>query len=139
MQKVIMPVTDKTPEVSFDEESRIFQLKGRCLPENIMTFRESVMALLDGFITRCHDDRNKAPAGSLHKVIFRLGYFNSAAAKLLADMLSSLGKAREQGCLIKIYWYFDEEDHDMLEAGEDISKMVGVPMEFVAVVFKDRE
>jgi hypothetical protein len=138
MQKVIIPATDRTPEISLDKESRIFQFKGRCLPENIRTFGENVMASLDGFLARCLDDRRNASAGSLHKVIFRFGYFNSAAARLLADILSSLGKAREKGCLIKIYWYFEEEDHDMLEAGEDISEMVGVPMEFVAVV-KDEE
>jgi hypothetical protein len=35
---------------------------------------------------------------------------------------------------IKVFWYFEEDDNDMLEAGQDISKMVNVPMEYISVV-----
>jgi len=43
---------------------------------------------------------------------------------------------KQKGIDIKVYWYFDEDDNDMLEAGQDISKMVNVPMEFVSVTSK---
>lgn len=139
MQHVIIPATDRTPEVSLDKESRIFQLKGRCLPENIRKFGDTVIEALEGFLSPCLADKDNATGKALHRVIFHLGYFNSAAARLIADILSAVGKAREQGCPAKVYWYYEEEDYDMLEAGEDISEMVGVPMEFVVVVVKDRE
>lgn len=124
--------TDKTPEISLDTEKQVFQMRGRCLPENIRDFSRQVLGALEQYLVTLPqgaDDKHGA-----FRVHFRLGYFNSAAAKFIADVLALSGQYIQKGCNIKNYWYFDEDDHDMLEAGEEISQMVSVPMEFIAVV-----
>ena len=34
---------------------------------------------------------------------------------------------------LEVLWYFDADDEDMLEAGEDYDHIVGVPFKFVEV------
>jgi hypothetical protein len=123
--------TDKTPEVTLDSENQVFQMKGNCLPENIREFSLLVLGSLEKYLNgMVISDNNTSGAFRLH---FRLAYFNSAAAKLISDVLTLSETFVKKGINIKNYWYFDEDDHDMLEAGEEIAQMVNVPMEFIAV------
>jgi hypothetical protein len=39
----------------------------------------------------------------------------------------------DKGLEAKIYWYFQENDDDMLEAGEDLSEMVDLCFQYVMV------
>ena len=73
------------------------------------------------------------------KINFKLGYFNTAAAKFIADVLMILKPHIKKDSQLKIYWHYHEEDYDMLEAGEDIAEMVEVPMTFVMVVKNNEE
>jgi len=34
---------------------------------------------------------------------------------------------------LKIYWYFDEDDDELREAGEELSEMSSVPFHYVEV------
>jgi hypothetical protein len=67
------------------------------------------------------------------KAHFKLAYFNSAAAKFIADILMLLNQYARKGCDIKLYWYFQEDDEDMLEAGEDFAEMIETPIQYVMV------
>jgi hypothetical protein len=134
MKIIDIAKTDKVPAVTLDVNTKVFQIKGNCLPENIRSFSKQVIEKLEEHYTQLLADIEKTDDKDVFRVLFRLGYFNSAAAKFIADVMMLSKNYAEKGCNIKIYWYFDEDDHDMLEAGEDISKMVDVPMEFVAVV-----
>lgn len=127
-----LPPTDKTPEIILDTDKSLFQIKGNCLPENIREFSQDVTEKLDAYLVELKPELQEHP----FRLVFRLGYFNSAAAKFIADVLIMADTYNRQGISTRIYWYFDEDDLDMLEAGEEIAKMVGVEMEFVAVTRK---
>jgi hypothetical protein len=131
MKIIDISKTDKTPEITLDSDKQVFQIKGRCLPENIREFSQKVLKSFEDYLVTLPTGSSDKGAFRIH---FRLGYFNSAAAKFIADVLALSGQYTQKGCNIKNYWYFDEDDHDMLEAGEEISQMVAVPMEFIAVV-----
>ena len=133
MKVVEIQRTDKTPEVTLDTDKQLFQIKGNCLPENIRDFGNMVIEKLETYLKELPSDQAEKAETGAFRMHFRLGYFNSAAAKFLADLLITADHFIQQGCYIKIYWYFDEDDHDMLEAGEEISHMVNVPMEYIAV------
>jgi hypothetical protein len=137
MKIIDLQKTDKTPEIILDDEKKFFQIKGNCLPENIRDFSALVTEKFDEYLKQWSSGTTISDKPDVFRVIFRLGYFNSAAAKFLADVLIMTNNYIQQGYTIKIYWYFDVEDHDMLEAGEEISQMVSVPMEFVAMVKGD--
>ena len=134
MKVINIKQTDKTPEIILDTDKQVFQIKGNCLPENIREFSRQVLVSYEDYLKTLHcitDNKSSAGAFRIH---FRLGYFNSAAAKFISDILTLSHGYAQKGCNIKIYWYFDDDDHDMLEAGEEISQMVNVPMEYIAVV-----
>jgi hypothetical protein len=125
--------TEKTPEITLDDSHQLFQVKGNCLPENIRDFSQIVTEKLDVYL---HDLGRKNENDSKSKpfrVNFKLGYFNTAAAKFIADVLMLVKSHIQKGSNIKIYWHYNEDDYDMLEAGEDIAKMVEVPMTFVMI------
>jgi hypothetical protein len=128
-----LSATEKTPEVILDDERNLLEVKGNCLPENVRDFSQSVMEKLEYYLQvldKIQDKKNGKP----FRVNFKLGYFNTAAAKFIADVLLAVKNYTNKGCLIKIFWHYNEDDYDMLEAGEDISGMVEVPMNYVMVV-----
>lgn len=129
-----IPKTEKTPEVTLDEIHEVFQVKGDCLPENISNFSLAVIEKLESYLNDFSLKSENISEKKLFKVNFKLGYFNTAAAKFIADVLSLVKTFVQKGSHIKIYWYYSEDDHDMLEAGEDMAKMMDVPVTFVMAV-----
>ena len=125
--------TEKTPEVTLDDTRSLFQIKGNCLPENIRDFSQMVTEKLEGYLQELDRDKTNKSKNMPFRVNFKLGYFNTAAAKFIADVLMIIKPHLEKNSFIKIYWHYHEEDYDMLEAGEDIATMVEVPMNYVMV------
>lgn len=134
MRIIDLEKTEKTPEIILDSSKRVFRISGNCLPENIRNLSRDVLDKLDGFYREQPIASDSEKATGVFRVIFRLGYFNSASAKFIADLIILSADYAKKGHNLKIYWYYDEDDHDMLEAGEEMSQLVSVPMEFVAVV-----
>jgi hypothetical protein len=62
---------------------------------------------------------------------FKMNYFNSSSAKFLYDVMSELVRFHEKGHIIRILWYFDEDDEDMKYAGEEMSELLEVPFQFI--------
>lgn len=55
-------------------------------------------------------------------LIFKLYYFNTAASKVIAELLHFAKRRLDD--LLQIIWYHHEEDEDMEEAGEEFQKLV---------------
>ncbi|MBN1144822.1 MAG: DUF1987 domain-containing protein [Bacteroidales bacterium] len=134
MKIIDLEKTEKTPEILLDSGKRVFRISGNCLPENIRNLSREVLEKLDAFYREQTAPSESEKDKGVFRVIFRLGYFNSASAKFIADVLILSADYAKKGCNLKIYWYYDVDDLDMLEAGEEMSQLVSVPMEFVAVV-----
>jgi hypothetical protein len=134
MKIIEISKTEKTPEVILDDEKKLLQITGKCLPENIRDFSQLVIEKLDNYLSQLSPDPEKDHRSGAFKVNFKLGYFNTAAAKFIADLLMMIDEHIQKEVNIKVFWYFEEDDHDMLEAGQDISKMVNVPMEYISIV-----
>ena len=60
-----------------------------------------------------------------------MNYFNSSSAKFLLDVIVEVHKYHLEGFNVKINWYYDEGDDDMLETGEDLSDMIDFPFSFI--------
>ncbi|MBN2275328.1 MAG: DUF1987 domain-containing protein [Bacteroidales bacterium] len=128
-----IPQTEKTPEVILDETQNLFQVKGNCLPENIRDFNQMVTEKLESYLRELEKASQEELKNKPFRVNFRLGYFNTAAAKFIADVLILVKSHIQKNSNIKIYWHYHEDDYDMLEAGEDMAGMVEVPMIFVMI------
>lgn len=133
MKVIEIKKTEKLPEIILDDKKMIFEINGKCLPENIRNLDEEVTQKLKLYLMDCMKIKNDGPKKNSFKVNFKLEYFNSAAAKFIADILMLMNDYVEKGCDIKLYWFYHEEDEDMLEAGEDFAEMLSVPMQFIMV------
>ncbi len=103
MKVIEIKKTDKIPEIILDDKKRVFEISGKCLPENIRNLDELVIKKLDNYLNECMNIKETFPEKNLLKVHFKLDYFNSAAAKFIADILMLIGGYIKKGCDIKLY------------------------------------
>ena len=118
MRSLLIASTAKTPQIEFDAEQNQLTLTGRSIPENAVDFYRPVLDW-----THCLE------ADTPLKVMVQLEYFNTSSSKCLLDLFKRL----ETSDAVEVMWYFDSDDEDMLEAGEDYDHIVKLPFKFVEV------
>ena len=118
MNPIIISPTEDTPGIKLDAASEIFEISGRSLPEDVVKFYKPILDWLD--------DYSKSPNSSTI-FDFKLSYFNTASSKIILDIFMKLEKISN----ITIKWHYPSDDEDMMEAGEEYSDIVDVPIEMV--------
>jgi len=122
MNPIIISATEDTPGVRLDAANDIFELSGRSLPEDVVKFYKPILDWLDEY----------AQTPNEHTVFdFKLSYFNTASSKIILDILMKLEGMHDDGKKISIKWHYPSDDEDMMEAGEEYSDIVSVPIELV--------
>jgi hypothetical protein len=122
MNPIIISATDDTPGIRLDAASEIFEITGRSLPEDVTKFYKPILDWIDEY----------AQTPNAKTVFdFKLSYFNTASSKIILDILMKLEGMHEAGTNIAIKWHYPSDDEDMMEAGEEYSDIVGVPIEMV--------
>ena len=124
MEKFNIEGTPKTPAVHFDLAAGVLEIKGRSIPENSIEFYKPVTDLLDKY---------GASPKSNTTVNVQLEYFNTSSSKCILDIFKKLESIHKGGSSITINWYYEEDDEDMLEAGEDYQAIISVPFKMVQV------
>lgn len=123
MEKLVLEGSAKTPSINFDSETGVLLLKGRSIPENSIEFYEPLNDWLEGYAT--------APKETTVDV--KLEYFNTSSSKCILDFFKRLETMGEKGTSISVNWYFETDDEDMQEAGEDYDAIVGLPFRIIEV------
>lgn len=111
--------TQETPAITLDKKKGLFEISGRSIPEDAALFYEPVIK----WIQRYAKEPNRQT-----RFVFRLEYFNTSSAKQILDVLYALEGI--EGMTIE--WYFDEDDEDMEEAGQEFAELVKIPFLFKA-------
>lgn len=109
--------TDDTPAVILSKEKAIFQISGRSLPEDTVTFFEPVFTWLEAYAVR---------PNATTDFVFKLDYFNTASSKLILDLLNVLKNIKG----ISVIWYAFEDDEEVMEYGKEFSEQVDIPFVF---------
>jgi hypothetical protein len=115
--------TEDSPRIILDRESNILEISGRSLPEDVNTFYEPMMSWMEEYA--------KDPL-DVTVFNFKLTYFNTASSKIILDILTRFEEMIEKGYKVMVRWHYQEEDEDMMDAGEEYSEMVDVPFEMVS-------
>ena len=76
----------------------------------------------------------KENAQPMTKVIIQLEYFNTSSSKCILDVFKKLEAVHKAKNPVEIHWYYEEDDEDMLEAGEDYESIIRVPFKMVEIV-----
>ena len=105
-----------TPNVFFSEKG-ILIISGKCLPENAINFFEPIIKKIDRFI-----EKNQSI-----NITCELEYINSSSSKVLYQLLE---KVVNSGIKQTINWYYEEDDEDMKELGEDYETLLKTDFNF---------
>lgn len=124
MDAIIIEGTPKTPTVNFDAVNRKVEIKGRSIPENSIEFYKPLVDWLENY---------GATSPPATEVNIQLEYFNTSSSKCILDIFKKLESIAKSGCEIIINWYYEEDDEDMLEAGEDYQSIIKVPFKMIEI------
>lgn len=124
MESITIEGTPKTPSVNFDYNSGKVEIKGRSIPENSIEFYKPLVDWLEKY--------SSAPKG-LTEVNVQLEYFNTSSSKCILDVFKKLETIHKSGNEVLINWYYEEDDEDMLEAGEDYQSIIRIPFKMIEI------
>lgn len=124
MENLVIDGTAKTPTVNFDKGSGVLVLQGRSIPENSIDFFKPLNEWVDTY--------SVAPQ-PITTVDVRLEYFNTSSSKCILDFFKKLEALNGKGTDVKVNWYFEEDDEDMEEAGEDYQAIISLPFQMIEV------
>ena len=124
MEAISIEGTPKTPTVSFDTGKGVLEIKGRSIPENSIEFYKPIVDLLEKYAAKPLEATN---------VNIQLEYFNTSSSKCILDVFKKLETINKNGSKVVINWYYEEDDEDMLEAGEDYQAIINVPFKMIMV------
>ncbi|MBP7866806.1 MAG: DUF1987 domain-containing protein [Acidobacteria bacterium] len=124
MQNLKLAATKYTLAVDFDAESGALELAGSSYPENAVDFFQPLLDWVRGFI---------AEGARPLTVNFRLVYMNTSSTKCVLDLLEALEQHVKAGGEVRVNWYYEEDDEDIQEMGEELSEDIGLPFTLIPV------
>jgi len=130
MQALIIAGTESSPNIIFDAEKNIFEMKGESRPENAKAFYDPVIEWMKNFCTEA------LQKGSLkEKVVLCVffDYFSSSSAKYLMNIFARLDELHKNNIPVEIKWIYSEIDIEMKESGEEFKKLLTLPFKFEVV------
>ncbi len=126
MKPLKIESTHKTPKVYLDPEEGVFEISGRSIPEDSVGFYKPILEWLDEYAQNPNEKT---------EFKFELEYFNTSSSKNILELLKRLEEIYEKGHDVKVIWYYDEDDEDMEETGEDYQALLKVPVELIMRVY----
>ena len=110
------------PTVDFNAGSGICELAGESYLEDTIEFYSPIFNWLKQYTVE------------IDKPItfnFRLRYFNTSSSKCILDVFKKLETIYKDENDVVINWYYEEDDEDMLEAGEDYQSILKIPFKMI--------
>jgi len=124
MEPLNIEGSPKTPTIKFDPATGSLLIKGRSIPENSIEFYKPLVDSLEAYAS--------SPIGET-KVDIQLEYFNTSSSKCILDVFKKLEAINAGASSVVINWHYEEDDEDMLEAGEDYQAIINVPFTMIEV------
>lgn len=113
----------QTPEVNFNPSTGILSISGRSIPENTFEFFNPILVWLEEYT-------NQAQSKTIINI--DLEYFNTSSSKYILEILKRLKAILALGKDVLVKWYYDADDEEMMETGEDYEDVSNLPFEIIA-------
>ena len=130
MEKLIIEATGNSPRIVLDPESKNFEFSGESRPENVRKFYLPILEWLETY-TKEQEKLKDGERTSGLECQFNFEYFNSTSAKYILDIFKSLNAINALGIGLDIKWLYEEDDEDMLEVGQEMSRMSKLSFEYI--------
>lgn len=122
MNTLELSSTKQTPGVNFDPEKGILEIWGRSIPENSFEFYNPLLVWLDEYTA---EPKEKTV------MQIKLEYFNTSSSKYILEVLKKLNIIEEKETEVLVEWYYDEDDEEMMETGEDYEDVTGLTFKLI--------
>jgi hypothetical protein len=123
MRVVTIDKTDLTPQVVIDYPSNTISIKGICTPENPRDFFEPIYNAVK--------DYKQTNTDLLFNI--QLQYFNTGASKCIITLLMEAGKYEGKLISTKVNWYFEKDDAELLEVGQEFSQITKLNFNYLEI------
>ena len=121
MKRINIKPSKTSPQVSFDVTNGSLLLKGRSLLNNAHDFYQPIYTALDE-VTNFTKQLN---------VDFMMDYYNTSSTKCIFQIFKKLGVLKNNDYDVNINWYYQEDDLDHIEIGEDFESILDMRFNFV--------
>jgi hypothetical protein len=114
MERYFVEATKMTPQIELDPDKKVYSLTGNSRPENPMQFYKPMFDWLNSYFE-----------SATEKMTFevKMDYFNTSTSKILLDLFELFEKYAESKD-IHVIWYYQSDDEEMQEAGEELLDLV---------------
>jgi hypothetical protein len=116
--------TPKSPAVYLNAKEGKGIIKGRVIPENSIEFFLPIIKWFDAF---------PLTVTNSFELNCYFEYFNTSSSKCIEDVLKKMEYLKKAGVNAIVNWYYEEDDEDMLEAGEDYESIIRVPFKLIEI------
>ncbi|MEE4197582.1 MAG: DUF1987 domain-containing protein [Bacteroidales bacterium] len=114
------PDTPYFPEVYFDADAGTCEISGESYMEETYKFYLPLITWIKQYI------KNK---NQKLELVIKLIYLNTSSTKCILDMLEVMKEYEDQGGDVKVIWYYDTNDPDMVDEVEDFEVESGIKIE----------
>lgn len=122
MKPISIPGTLKTPTITSDSEKGLIEIKGRSNPENSSLFYKPLIEWVEEYSIN--------PTAKT-VVNIQLEHFNTSSSKCILDIFKRLEPIKKANLDIMVNWYYEEDDEEMMEAGETYGTMTVIPFKMI--------
>ncbi|WP_027000310.1 DUF1987 domain-containing protein [Eisenibacter elegans] len=123
MENLFIEGFEERPRIEFNAQTGVLEISESSYPEYTKEIYAPVMKWLDEYLkTEGHNITFN----------FRLDYFNTSTSSRFQKIIEKLNNYYNSGKgQVTINWYYEEDDTDMLEYGEDYSREADVPFNLI--------
>lgn len=124
MNNLIIEGSKQTPKINFNADNGILEISGRSIPENTFEFFNPVLTWLEEY-------GQIAPENTIVNV--SLEYFNTSSSKYILEIFKRLKSILNDGKNVTVKWYYEEDDEEMMETGEDYQDVSGLEFQIIPI------
>lgn len=122
MEIIRIEKTNNTPSVYIDQANVFCRIEGSSFPEDAYEVYQHVL----DWLARIGENVEKEIV-----VEFDYDFLNSISHKKVWQILHELKQFSKLGNDVKVKWFYDEDDEDIMEAGEDLAELMNIPFELI--------
>ncbi|MDR0941524.1 MAG: DUF1987 domain-containing protein [Bacteroidales bacterium] len=123
MENLEISGTSKIPTINFNANTGILLIKGKSILDNASDFYLPIINWLIEY-SACPQ-----PKTILN---IDLEYFNTSSSKCILHIFRKLETIAQNNVEVSIQWFYNADDVDMLEAGENYESIINVPFHLTA-------
>ncbi len=124
MEHLVLEKSSDTLGINFNHETGELDICGSSYPENTSEFFEPVIDWISNYMLEI--------TGPI-TVNFCLDYLNSSSVKFVSDIVDRLANYFMSGGVVTVNWYFQSDDEDIEEMGEDLKVETQMPFNVIPI------